>query len=1024
MLLLKTLRFLAGGLLAVLVLGRSALAQPTPGAPSYELGVVLIQYDEAVYTAHLEALLDDLLDDFVGDLPGGYGGFVGDLSDLDLLLSLVGELPDLALPLTPVDVVADLLWTNGFPSAAVIERLHSLRTEAIDVGEEVDPHYVIGLLKHLLQDEPLAGVLHAQPNFLYYPHQTSAAYATDLATNPDPDRTAAWHLKAIQLRDAWDEVWDRAPARDPGAGPITIGILDTGVNFSDQDLAGKKWHVTDCRDENGDPTTCNGGRDFMGDTHDADPTPGIIIPWALSNHGTWVAGVAAGEFNNGYGSFGVAQDVELVGIRVGDNVSITTRDIVQGMNFARHNELDIINVSLVGYHPYQSCAAYSLAQANSLVVEYQALHDYSEGLFVMAAGNSPKESGGVDTIVLPADFASDLSINGQQCWAGLDNVMQVGGTELDAVHNRERIWKDTPYGTAYGAHIDIATGAGDIPTVGGTESGTSFAAPQVAGVAALMLMVKPTLTSSELKAKLRASADILEAFDGLDADGNVAAWEKNLAGGRRLNAYRAVKLALEETTTQIDPLPEIVWNTDAFTSSAPLVLREHGLGEAGGWELAHNDPVEVGWIGWADNDAISSLIVRDGYTVEVFRHRDFQGGQQTYVGPQEVDLSGQALDNQISSYKFYVTPAVAAPLVLREHGLSETGGWELVHNDPVEVGWIGWADNDAISSLIISAGYTVEVFRHPDFQGEQQIYVGPQEVDLSGSTLDNQLSSYKFYVTPPLMLREHGLSEAGGWEITQTGPVEVAEMEWEHNDAVSSLLIGAGYTVEVFSHAHFTGTRLIYIGPQTVDLAGHTLDNHISSYKLYATPASYQAAPLVLREQALDVAGGWEIVETGPVEVVEMEGTHNDAVSSLLIGAGYTVEVFRHAHFAGTRLTYVGPQSVDLAGQALDNQLSSYKLYATPASYQAAPLVLREQALDVAGGWEIIEIVPVVLAWIGEAHNDAVSSLRIGDGYTVEVFSDWHFEGTAQTYVGPQEVDLAAHGLNNQLSSYKLYATP
>ena len=104
--LLKTLRFLTGGWLAGLVLGGAALAQPTqnvPGASSYEMGVVLIQYDEAVYTAHLEDLLDDLLD----KLPGGLGGFVGDQSDVDILLR-------------PVGVVDDLLRTNGFPLAEVI----------------------------------------------------------------------------------------------------------------------------------------------------------------------------------------------------------------------------------------------------------------------------------------------------------------------------------------------------------------------------------------------------------------------------------------------------------------------------------------------------------------------------------------------------------------------------------------------------------------------------------------------------------------------------------------------------------------------------------------------------------------------------------------------------------------------------------------------------------------------------------------------------------------------------------------
>ena len=153
------------------------------------------------------------------------------------------------------------------------------------------------------------------------------------------------------------------------------------------------------------------------------------------------------------------------------------------------------------------------------------------------------------------------------------------------VNNRERIWDST----TYGAHIDIAAGAKTYPTLNTLDRGTSFAAPQVAGVAALMLMVNPTLTPGELKAKLRDSADILEDFDGLDAAGNVSATEKNLADGRRLNAYRAVKLALGEATVQIDPLPEIVANTDPFMIPEivpALVLREHGLGEAGGWEIS------------------------------------------------------------------------------------------------------------------------------------------------------------------------------------------------------------------------------------------------------------------------------------------------------------------------------------------------------------------------------------------------------------------------------------------------------
>ena len=580
---------------------------------------------------------------------------------------------------------------------------------------------------------------------------------------------------------------------------------------------------------------------------------------------------------------------------------------------------------------------------------------------------------------------------------------------------------------AYGSHIDIAAGAQDIPTLNSTVFGTSYAAPQVAGVAALMLMVNPDLTPSELKTKLRDSADIIEAFDGRDAAGSVDATEKNLADGRRLNAYRAVKLALGEATTQLDPLPAIIANTDPFTASAPLVLRERGLSEVGGWEIAHNEPVEVRVMG-ANGDQVSSLIIGAGCTVEVFRHPDFRGARLTYVGPQGVDLSGSTLDNQISSYKFYCTPASARadePLVFRERGLRKVDGWEITHNEPVEVRSMG-VDGDQVSSLFIDAGYTVEVFRHPDFRGTQQTYVGPQYVDLSGSTLDNQISSYKFYRTPVsaraderLVLRERGLSKPAGWQIGHNAPVEVRSMGG-NGDQVSSLRVGAGYTVEVFRHPDFRGARLTYAGPQQVDLTGSTLDNQISSYKLYHStwPADER---LVLRERGLSETGGWEIGHNAPVEVRAM-GVDGDKVSSLRIGAGYSVEVFRHPDFRGTRRAYVGPQRADLSGTTLDNQISSYKVYRTAAA-GAEALVLRERGLNEAGGWQIGHQAPVAVRVMG-VDGDKVSSLRIGADYTVEVFRHPDFQGTQQTYVGPQQVDLTGNTLDNQISSYKFYVTP
>ena len=104
-----------------------------------------------------------------------------------------------------------------------------------------------------------------------------------------------------------------------------------------------------------------------------------------------------------------------------------------------------------------------------------------------------------------------------------------------------------------------------------------------------------------------------------------------------------------------------------------LVLRQHDLDESGGWEIVESEPVEVGWIGSARNDQASSLIVSDGYSVDVFKHRSFQGTRLTYHGPWSVtedDLSAHGMNDQISSYELYKTPILfyATPRTLPTFG--------------------------------------------------------------------------------------------------------------------------------------------------------------------------------------------------------------------------------------------------------------------------------------------------------------------------------------------------------------------
>ena len=388
----------------------------------------------------------------------------------------------------------------------------------------------------------------------------------------------------------------------------------------------------------------------------------------------------------------------------------------------------------------------------------------------------------------------------------------------------------------------------------------------------------------------------------------------------------------------------------AYVFTPPvLVLRRHPLSQSGGWEIKEAGPVEVSWIGDNHNDRISSLIVSDGYTVEVFRHPNYGGNKLSYHGPRTVDvgeLNNYNMNDRISSYKLYATP----PLVLRRNPLSHDDGWEIKEAGPVEVDWIGDAHGDQISAIMVGDGYTVEVFRHPDFRGTQLTYDGPRTIDaeeLVGYGMADQISSYKLYVTgtvtatplPVLVLRQHPLSHEHGWDITETAPVEVNKLDSSspyysspYNNQISSLIVADGYTVEVFRYWSFLGTQLTYHGPQTIDIGeldDYGMADDISSYKLYATP------PLVLRRNPLSHGDGWEIVETGPVEVDKLgySSPYNDQISSLVVGDGYTVEVFQHWYFGGTWLVYDGPRTVDaaeLVGHGMADEISSYKLYVTP----------------------------------------------------------------------------------------------
>lgn len=136
----------------------------------------------------------------------------------------------------------------------------------------------------------------------------------------DPLFSQQWALQQIGAPSAW--------AFATGKG-VTVGIVDTGVDLTHQDLAGKVVASTNCIGANADPTKCTGNaQDDNG-------------------HGTHVAGIIAADTNNGTGIAGVAPDAKLVVAKALDSTGAgADADVEAGIEWVVNHGAQVVNLSL------------------------------------------------------------------------------------------------------------------------------------------------------------------------------------------------------------------------------------------------------------------------------------------------------------------------------------------------------------------------------------------------------------------------------------------------------------------------------------------------------------------------------------------------------------------------------------------------------------------------------------------------------------------------------------------------------
>jgi serine protease len=314
-------------------------------------------------------------------------------------------------------------------------------------------------------------------------HVSRNYVAHRLAPPPDQYYGAQWPLWGFGVAAAW-EVEDGG-----GGGPdVVVAIVDDGVHVSHVDLVDKALP----------------GRDiFCGDddvrTH--------------SDHGTHVAGIAAGASRADGLIVGVARGsrARLLPVKVfPDNISMggTLTSVVRGLEWAAQLDgaggtgnafrADVINMSL-GFGTSLSAGAVAILRDTIEAI-------VARGIVVVAASGNTGSGGGV---TYPARLDAVIAV-GSVDWergrssfstygAGLD-VMAPGGTAPGSVASHP-----CSNGTRFGV---LSAGAGDDRDVL-CQSGTSMAAPFVAGTAALLIAHDPASyrgNPAAIAARLAATA--------------------------------------------------------------------------------------------------------------------------------------------------------------------------------------------------------------------------------------------------------------------------------------------------------------------------------------------------------------------------------------------------------------------------------------------------------------------------------------------------------------------------------------
>ena len=289
-------------------------------------------------------------------------------------------------------------------------------------------------------------------------------------------------------------------ATTTGSEDLVVAVLDSGVDYTHEDLVSNMWvRPADMAPYN--------DRELgtVDDLNGYNAIDGNSDPMDDNGHGTHCAGIIGAEGENNLGIAGVNWNVLIMPLKFMNSGGFgTTKDAIEAINYVIDRKKAGVNVRIIS-------ASWGSTQKSRALEDVIRKAYENDILFVAAAGNATTDND------RRPHFPSSYDV---------PNVISVA-----ALDRNDQLAKFSNYGAK-----SVAVAAPGVEILSTwlrnqyeEKSGTSMATPVIAGVAALILAENPRMSVDDLRKKIMDSSDPIIALKG-----------KTVTGGR-INAAKALE---------------------------------------------------------------------------------------------------------------------------------------------------------------------------------------------------------------------------------------------------------------------------------------------------------------------------------------------------------------------------------------------------------------------------------------------------------------------------------------------------